>query len=99
MPFIPHTQSDIDAMLQAIGETSTAALFDEIPDDMRFKGELNLPDSLSEMALMRLMQQRARRDEVALNFVGAGAYEHHICLLYTSPSPRDRTRSRMPSSA
>ena len=23
----------------------------------------------------------------------------HACLLYTSPSPRDRTRSRMPSSA
>ena len=23
----------------------------------------------------------------------------YICLLYTSPSPRDRTRSRMPSSA
>ena len=25
--------------------------------------------------------------------------EYDICLLYTSPSPRDRTRSRMPSSA
>ena len=25
--------------------------------------------------------------------------EASICLLYTSPSPRDRTRSRMPSSA
>ena len=24
---------------------------------------------------------------------------YHACLLYTSPSPRDRTRSRMPSSA
>ena len=24
---------------------------------------------------------------------------YNICLLYTSPSPRDRTRSRMPSSA
>eukprot|EP00657_Telonema_sp_P-1_P007521 TRINITY_DN2745_c0_g1_i1.p1 TRINITY_DN2745_c0_g1~~TRINITY_DN2745_c0_g1_i1.p1 ORF type:complete len:115 (+),score=42.70 TRINITY_DN2745_c0_g1_i1:79-423(+) len=24
---------------------------------------------------------------------------HYTCLLYTSPSPRDRTRSRMPSSA
>ena len=24
---------------------------------------------------------------------------NHTCLLYTSPSPRDRTRSRMPSSA
>ena len=26
-------------------------------------------------------------------------YQTHPCLLYTSPSPRDRTRSRMPSSA
>ena len=25
--------------------------------------------------------------------------ELYVCLLYTSPSPRDRTRSRMPSSA
>ena len=25
--------------------------------------------------------------------------KHCTCLLYTSPSPRDRTRSRMPSSA
>ena len=25
--------------------------------------------------------------------------ENDVCLLYTSPSPRDRTRSRMPSSA
>ena len=27
------------------------------------------------------------------------AQEREVCLLYTSPSPRDRTRSRMPSSA
>ena len=25
--------------------------------------------------------------------------DYYLCLLYTSPSPRDRTRSRMPSSA
>ena len=25
--------------------------------------------------------------------------KHYICLLYTSPSPRDRQKSRMPSSA
>ena len=28
-----------------------------------------------------------------------GVYVLASCLLYTSPSPRDRTRSRMPSSA
>jgi len=34
--------------------------------------------------------------------VGGTADNHiadRVCLLYTSPSPRDRTRSRMPSSA
>ena len=30
---------------------------------------------------------------------GKDAEYPQICLLYTSPSPRDRTRSRMPSSA
>jgi len=66
MPFIPHTEQDVEAMLAAIGETSTAALFDEIPDAMRFSGELKLQGQLSEMALMRLMQSRARQDEVKL---------------------------------
>ena len=31
------------------------------------------------------------------NMIKSGGY--NVCLLYTSPSPRDRTRSRMPSSA
>ena len=30
---------------------------------------------------------------------GGIAFSSNYCLLYTSPSPRDRTRSRMPSSA
>ena len=30
---------------------------------------------------------------------GNVGYQFYDCLLYTSPSPRDRTRSRMPSSA
>ena len=34
-----------------------------------------------------------------LTFTSVTQYQTHPCLLYTSPSPRDRTRSRMPSSA
>ena len=33
-----------------------------------------------------------------MSFLNDNIY-HTFCLLYTSPSPRDRTRSRMPSSA
>ena len=39
----------------------------------------------------------ATGDRYDVSFLG---YPHrHICLLYTSPSPRDRSLSRMPSSA
>ena len=34
-----------------------------------------------------------------LNPIRDDGPEDHICLLYTSPSPRDMRRSRMPSSA
>ena len=37
------------------------------------------------------------QDEAATSH--ALAHQLQVCLLYTSPSPRDRTRSRMPSSA
>ena len=38
-------------------------------------------------------------DIIATHEIGSGEFTLQICLLYTSPSPRDRTRSRMPSSA
>ena len=38
-------------------------------------------------------------DENQLKSKNASFYKINSCLLYTSPSPRDRTRSRMPSSA
>ena len=37
--------------------------------------------------------------EIDNNHHKEGLVMHTTCLLYTSPSPRDRTRSRMPSSA
>ena len=40
-------------------------------------------------------EERARRERVRRQTDDAPS----SCLLYTSPSPRDRTRSRMPSSA
>jgi len=78
MPFIPHTDADIAAMLKAIGASKIDDLFDEIPAEFR-AGELKaIPEALSEMEVTRLMQERAEADGRYLNFLGAGAYEHHI---------------------
>ena len=77
MAFIPHTPEDVAGMLQVIGVASIEDLFDEIPAELRAH-ELAVPPPLGEMELGRLMTERAASDGRPLNFIGAGAYEHHI---------------------
>lgn len=78
MPFIPHTDADVAEMLAGIGAPSIEALFDEIPAGLRCAGLSAVPPGIGEMAVSRLMQGRAAEDGFYLNFIGAGAYEHHI---------------------
>jgi glycine dehydrogenase subunit 1 len=78
MPFIPHTDSDVASMLETIGAPNIDALFDEIPAALRIKSLAGIPEAMTEMEIGRLMQSRAQQDGRPLNFIGAGAYEHHI---------------------
>lgn len=79
MPFIPHTEDDIQHMLAAIGATGIEDLFDEIPEALRATAALkSIPPGMSEMDITRLMMQRAEQDGRPLCFAGAGAYDHHI---------------------
>jgi glycine dehydrogenase subunit 1 len=78
MPFIPHTENEVREMLAAIGVASIEDLFDEIPAELRIDGLPGVPVGLSEMEVQRLMRAHAAADGHALNFIGAGAYEHHI---------------------
>jgi len=78
MAFIPHTGADVAAMLKTIGAASLEELFDEIPAQLRTRALTGIPEALNEMQIGRLMSERARADGTLLNFIGAGAYEHHI---------------------
>jgi glycine dehydrogenase subunit 1 len=78
MPFTPHTESDIRAMLDTMGVDTVSALFDEIPAHLRCQPLMAVPEGLSEMDALRVMQERSQQDAGALCFIGAGAYEHHI---------------------
>ena len=53
---------------------------------------------LQHARLRRVLHDRGHIAEEYPAFLNQTA-ERNLCLLYTSPSPRDRTRSRMPSSA
>ena len=78
MPFVPHTPDDERRMLASIGASEIEDLFDEIPPHLRANKLEHVPPGIPEMALLRLMNERARQDEIDLCFIGAGAYEHHI---------------------
>jgi glycine dehydrogenase subunit 1 len=78
MPYIPHTADDIAQMLAVIGVPSIDALFDEIPASLKARPLDGVPAALSEMQIGRLLTERAAIDGRPLNFLGAGAYEHHI---------------------
>ena len=78
MPFIPHTADDIKEMLAECGVERIDELFDEIPDGLMSEPLSAIPEGLSEMEISRLMHDASRREGAFLNFIGAGAYEHHI---------------------
>ena len=80
--------------------TPDAALSAAVPD-------MDAPPPLghTEMGMGAMDHQASGHQSMGHQSMSHGAMDHDgmkmgdICLLYTSPSPRDRTRSRMPSSA
>ncbi len=80
MTFMPHTDADRRAMLEAIGLGSTDELFRDVPQSVRFP-DLDLPDELTEMEAVAELGEIASynlpANESAI-FLGAGAYHHYI---------------------
>ena len=81
MRYIPHTDADIAAMLQAVGISELDELFSTIPTDCRLEGGLNLPEPMTEWELHNLLEALSRSVAVSPEyrvFLGAGSYDHFI---------------------
>ncbi len=80
MRYLPHTEEEIAAMLEAAGLESLDALYASIPPEARLGRPLDLPPGVDEPSLMRELEDLARKNAAApmLSFLGAGAYEHHF---------------------
>jgi glycine dehydrogenase subunit 1 len=75
------TDADRRAMLDAIGVGSVEELFAEIPEGVRFRGELDIPAGLSETEVYDHLQALAARNvsaEDEISFLGAGMYDHYV---------------------
>jgi glycine dehydrogenase subunit 1 len=78
--FNPHTDADRAEMTATIGTESPAALFDAVPESVRFP-KLDLPPSLTEMEAARRLSELSGKNmvpEPGATFLGAGSYQHFI---------------------
>lgn len=77
--FVPNTKAEREAMLAAVGVASVDELFCDVPEDLRLKDGLKLPDGLSEIEIRRKFRELAAKNNNDLRiFRGAGAYNHYI---------------------
>ena len=82
-PYIPNAvPATKEAMLRELGLSSVEEIYAEIPDRLRFKGRLDVPEPiLTERALRKHMMGLLDKNRSAvdfLNFCGAGCWQHHV---------------------
>jgi glycine dehydrogenase subunit 1 len=91
MLYLPHTNEDITEMLKAIGVKNLDDLFSTVPEDCRMKGDLDLPQSMTEWELNQHMDALSGATAASPEykvFMGAGSYEHFIPASVTYLSSR-----------
>ena len=52
--FFPHTEDDLKAMLATVGVDSIDALYAQIPESIRFRGDYKLPSEMSEIEVREI---------------------------------------------
>lgn len=82
-PYIPNSEPRVkEQMLKEIGVKNIEELYEDIPENLRLKKELNLPKPyLSEYTLRRHVEETLSKNKTCqeyLNFLGAGCYQHYV---------------------
>lgn len=79
--YLPDTEQDRKEMFDSLNISSIEELFEDIPAEIRFKGDLNIPEAVPESLLVKQMQHLAGKNTNANQyptFLGAGTYDHYI---------------------
>ena len=77
MKYFPHTQQDIQQMLAVAGVKSLDELFGEIPQQLLFNREFNLPEAMSEVEIRKYFETLSQRNADLVCFAGAGVEDHY----------------------
>ena len=75
--FFPHTEEDLKEMLAKAGVSSLEGLYAEVPESIRFKGDYDLPEAMSELEIRQFFNELAKENKQLVCFAGAGTYDHY----------------------
>ena len=75
--YFPHTQDDLKAMLEKVGVDSLDALYSQIPESIRFRGDYKIPSEMSEMEVRQLFEKLGSLNKQLTCFAGMGVYDHY----------------------
>ena len=75
--YFPHTDADLQAMLEKVGIKSLDDLYAQIPDTIRFKGDYQLPSEMSEMEVRDTFAKLGAMNTQLTCFAGNGVYDHY----------------------
>ena len=76
--YFPHTSDDLQAMMEKVGVTDLDALYAQIPDAIRFKGDYQLPSEMSELEVRQLFDKLGSQNQQLTCFAGYGVYDHYM---------------------
>ncbi len=75
--YFPHTDEDLKVMLERVGVDSLDALYADIPESIRFRGDYELPSEMSEMEVRELFETLGAENQQLTCFAGMGVYDHY----------------------
>lgn len=75
--YFPHTPEDIAGMLAKVGAESLEDLYAELPREVLYKGDYDLPSAMSEVEVRRFFDRLGRKNRQLVCFAGAGIYDHY----------------------
>jgi glycine dehydrogenase subunit 1 len=80
--YLPKSDIERRQMLDTIGASTLEDLYAHLPEDVRFRGALNIPKGKSEYEIVDYFRARGRENfNAQANFLGAGVYPHYRPVL------------------
>ena len=75
--FLPHTSEDIQQMLERVGVKNLEDLYAEVPESIRFKGDYDIPEAMSELEIRSFFEKLGQKNNKLICFAGGGVYDHY----------------------